>query len=466
MGVVRLISSFDAFNRLPREMTEMTATGGFFTMFSTAVISLLVFLEFSQLFVLETASTLAIDKNYESEMEIHFNITMLDLPCKYTTVDVVDTFGFEKLDVEGGISKTRLHHDLDKDVWFRSKDTREQVIKEEAGLDNEHYEEEIRSDLNLTKGVHAPDLTPELFEQMLKYFQIVLVNFYAPWCIWSKRLAPEFEKTAQAIDTRTWSRKDVHVKMIRVDCDAHKELCAKYRIRGYPTVQLFRNGELFPERYNDDRTQDAFIAYLDKQVKIYSMKLPNTFHDIGCEIAGMIRVNRCPGNFHIKAKSGGISIAPSMTNVSHIVNHLSFGKQLRPDLESKLPPKFQQSLHPMNSRSYITKELHLSPQHYIKVVPSSYRIGSGVFGADTAETYQMSSTNRIAQTAVEVAPEAKFKYNFSPVSVSVHHESMSLYHFVTRFFAVLGGTYTLIIVSKTNVQSFSNSIFAKKRTLG
>ena len=46
----------------------------------------------------------------------------------------------------------------------------------------------------------------------------------------------------------------------------------------------------------------------------------------GCQLSGFLLVDRAPGNFHIQAQSRGHDLAAHMTNVSHIINHLSFGK--------------------------------------------------------------------------------------------------------------------------------------------
>jgi len=470
MSLSSFISGFDSFARLPKEMTEVTATGGFFSIVSFFTILAIVFLEFKQLFVMETISTMEMDPFSEAEMEIYFNITMLDLPCEFTRIDIIDTFGTNRLDYEGDLKKVRLHHDVyDKSKWLRGDDhLDEQLSSTDGSLDAEEYAASVDDIKDLPKAVHAPDMSAESFEKMLKYFQIVFVNFYAPWCIWSKRMSGDWEKTAGVVDKMRWPRKDIHVKMIRVDCEAESELCARYHVRGYPTIYMFKNGEMASEPYRDDRTQKAWIKHIETHVHQYEERLPNIFHDIGCEVSGVIRVNRCPGNFHLQAKSGTHSIAPTMANVSHTVNHLSFGARLN-DLEDKLPEKFQTSLHPLNGKSYITESLQLSPQHYIKVVPSSYRVGVSLFGSDYAETYQLTSTNRIAKIDEDEVPQAKFKYNFSPVSIRVYHEYQTVYHFLTRFFAVLGGAYTFITLSKDGMFAVSSTVDSgrkKKRILG
>jgi hypothetical protein len=89
-------------------------------------------------------------------------------------------------------------------------------------------------------------------------------------------------------------------------------------------------------------------------------------------MSGFLLVNRVPGHFHIEMRSKHHNINPPMTNLSHVVNHLSFGpilpRSATRQLES-LPSEFfsMQSTQPMNDGFYLNGKLHQAFHHYIKV---------------------------------------------------------------------------------------------------
>lgn len=98
----------------------------------------------------------------------------------------------------------------------------------------------------------------------------------------------------------------------------------------------------------------------------------------GCQLSGHILIDKAPGKFLIHAQSFGHDIAPHMANLSHIVNHFSFGDE---DAQSQFKGKllqtgtqsgFIKSLHPMDGNVYATKELHQVYHHHLRVVATEF----------------------------------------------------------------------------------------------
>lgn len=81
-------------------------------------------------------------------------------------------------------------------------------------------------------------LTAQGFDPAIKDEKSVLVMFYAPWCGHCKRMKPEYEKAALAMKER-------NVPGVLAALDATKEsaIGERYKVKGYPTVKYFVNGE-------------------------------------------------------------------------------------------------------------------------------------------------------------------------------------------------------------------------------
>jgi len=92
---------------------------------------------------------------------------------------------------------------------------------------------------------------------------ITFVKFFAPWCGHCKRLAPTWEELAAK-----YSKTD-GVKIGKVDCtegnDRNRELCGAQGVTGFPTLNIYKNGEKI-EEYNGKRTIEDLEAFINKHL--------------------------------------------------------------------------------------------------------------------------------------------------------------------------------------------------------
>jgi len=125
--------------------------------------------------------------------------------------------------------------------------------------------------------VHAAsdvyDWTDKTFDTEVKEHDVVLIEFFAPWCGHCKRLAPEYEKAATKLKSN-----DPPVALAKVDCTSEKVTCDKFGVSGFPTLKIFRKGE-FGSDYDGPREADGIVKFMRSQVGPSSKEL-NTVAEI------------------------------------------------------------------------------------------------------------------------------------------------------------------------------------------
>jgi len=122
-------------------------------------------------------------------------------------------------------------------------------------------------------GSDVLELTDSNFQDGVKDKEIILVEFFAPWCGHCKKLAPEYEKAAT-----TLKKNDPPIPIAKVDCVGEgKESCSKHGVSGYPTLKIFRDGEISQD-YDGPRDAAGIAAYMKKISGPASVTLTDSDH--------------------------------------------------------------------------------------------------------------------------------------------------------------------------------------------
>jgi len=80
------------------------------------------------------------------------------------------------------------------------------------------------------------EVTDQTFDDTIKKYPVIVVDFWGPWCPPCHMIAPIIEELA-----RDYAGKVVFGK---VNVDENKEVAVKYNVMAIPTLLFFKNGKL------------------------------------------------------------------------------------------------------------------------------------------------------------------------------------------------------------------------------
>jgi thioredoxin 1 len=82
--------------------------------------------------------------------------------------------------------------------------------------------------------VHLSD--SDFTQEVLQAKQLVLVDFWAPWCGPCQMVAPILEEISQQYDDK--------VKVCKINVDEHQASASQYHILSIPALLFFKDGEV------------------------------------------------------------------------------------------------------------------------------------------------------------------------------------------------------------------------------
>ncbi|KAJ4848492.1 Protein disulfide-isomerase 5-3 [Turnera subulata] len=309
------------------------------------------------------------------------------------------------------------------------------------------------------------------FDEYSHHYPILVVNFFAPWCYWSNRLKPSWEKAGRIVRERYDPEIDGRILMGKVDCTEEAELCRRHHIQGYPSIRIFRKGSDVRdehghhdhESYYGDRDTESLVKTMEGlvasiPVESQRLALENKSENQndsskrpapragGCRIEGYVRVKKVPGNLIVSARSGAHSFDSAQMNMSHVISHLSFGMKISPRAMSdvkRLLPYLGRSHDKLNGRSFINHHgigANVTIEHYLQVVKTEVMTRSS-WDHKLIEEYEYTAHSSLAQTVY--LPTAKFHFELSPMQVLITENQKSFSHFITNVCAIIGGIFTV-----------------------
>lgn len=83
------------------------------------------------------------------------------------------------------------------------------------------------------------EATEQHWNEIVRADGPVLVDFWAPWCGWCRKLAPIFERLASEYGGR--------LRFVKVNVDEETGIAARYGVQGLPTLKFLCDGQVLDE---------------------------------------------------------------------------------------------------------------------------------------------------------------------------------------------------------------------------
>ncbi|KAL6999229.1 Protein disulfide-isomerase 5-4 [Sarracenia purpurea var. burkii] len=236
------LKSVDFYRKIPRDLTEASLSGAGLSIIAAFSIIFLFGMELNNYLTVSTSTSVVVDKSSDGEfLSIDFNISFPALSCEFASVDVSDVLGTNRLN----ITKTIHKYPIDSNLKPSGSEFHPGPISSDIKHDDEVDEEYAEGSISLGD---------RNFDRIRHNHPILVVNFYAPWCYWSNRLKPSWEKAAKIIRERFCQKSDTklifrydpavdgRILLGKVDCTEEIDLCRRHHIQGYPSIRIFRKG--------------------------------------------------------------------------------------------------------------------------------------------------------------------------------------------------------------------------------
>nr|ACN34146.1 unknown [Zea mays] len=453
------LKSVDFYRKIPRDLTEVSLSGAGLSIVAALAMVFLFGMELSSYLAVNTTTSVIVDRSSDGEfLRIDFNMSFPALSCEFASVDVSDVLGTNRLN----ITKTVRKYSIDRNLVPTGSEFHPGPIP----ILNKHGDDVEEDHVD-----GAFSLSSRNFDSFSHQYPVLVVNFYAPWCYWSNRLKPSWEKTAKIMRERYDPEMDGRILLGKVDCTEEVELCRRNHIQGYPSIRVFRKGSDIKENqghhdhesYYGERDTESLVAAMET----YVANIPKEAHALedksnktvdpakrpapmasGCRIEGFVRVKRVPGSVVISARSGSHSFDPSQINVSHYVTQFSFGKRLSPRMLHefiRLTPYLRGYHDRLAGQSYTVKHgevnANVTIEHYLQVVKTELVTQRSSKELKVLEEYEYTAHSSLVHSFY--VPVVKFHFEPSPMQVLVTEVPKSFSHFITNVCAIIGGVFTV-----------------------
>jgi len=205
----------------------------------------------------------------------------------------------------------------------------------------------------LLPGIHGAvtGLNDGNFYEYAKDKDVLLVDFYAPWCPDCKNLDPDFEAAARSLAGRR------STDLAKVDCfGAGKGLCSTYGVKRWPTLKNFNRGQ-YTGDYEGGLSAGEIAGYVNTvENSAGPVSNPYAAPYTPMVVATQQCMSRCkiskaPNKTPCFARCKGAKSATGKVLPQPVINEKSCAKCRQPQIAGKFKNGKKRSLHITDSLS-------------------------------------------------------------------------------------------------------------------
>eukprot|EP00927_Polykrikos_kofoidii_P054722 TRINITY_DN49105_c0_g1_i1.p1 TRINITY_DN49105_c0_g1~~TRINITY_DN49105_c0_g1_i1.p1 ORF type:complete len:503 (-),score=61.58 TRINITY_DN49105_c0_g1_i1:108-1616(-) len=461
------IKSVDVFRQPMRDvLNEGTHLGALLTCIASVICSVLFLVQLDAFLRLDKTTRLAIDSDESALLRINFDITMLDLACDHASLGVFDAYGNSRENVTRNVWKQSVSSEQGEQGHPYTEDE----LTELEYVDQPSLSDEERAELDADWLSVAGHFRQDDFRSALEAHDFVFVFFciadFGPCRI---LLKPWMHFASDVNEGRTVMKDadgaDANIRALQVNCapDAFGKVCEEQGIQGFPRIRLYPRSvakepphvdvsiplpapivmmsmagvKVEMSNETEKHMYDMLVDHSQKLVAKRHLHTKVGHHAIfaeSCRLTGHLDVPRVPGTLHFEARSAtDHKLNYAFTNVSHRVNHLSFG--INDEMSVAVPDEYGFQARPLDDQAFVSTKFHQAAHHHIKVIHTrrEYERGRSV--------YLMTHQWHLRTTPRHEPPKARLSYDLAPVEVIVSH-SRRWYDFATSTLGIVGGAFS------------------------
>ncbi|EDQ85716.1 uncharacterized protein MONBRDRAFT_34133 [Monosiga brevicollis MX1] len=369
MAIFDNLKRFDAYPKTLDDFRVKTFSGAAVSIIAIIIMVILFSSELVYFLSTDVHEELFVDTARNEKLRINLDITFPKMPCVYLSLDVMDISGENEQNIDHDVFRQRL---------------------DASGNKIYNGQEEI-DELGES---HADNVADKALDGL-------------------KDLDPNrCESCYGAEDTEGQC------------CNTCAQVQEAYRKKGW----AFRSGQGIAQC-----EREGYDAMMEAQERE------------GCQLYGHLEVNKVAGNFHIAPgrsfEQHNMHIHDMQSfgreklakfNLTHVINHLSFGID------------YPDRVNSLDGHVEVPNEYGaIMYQYFLKVVPTRYRFLSQTEIDTNQYSVTMHQREIRPDQGTSGLPGLFFMYDISPMKIQLTQSSRSFFHFLTGLCAIIGGVYTV-----------------------